>query len=74
MDRRAAEARWSGPFARRRLRYSAFRKLRAEDLPAELGSFRLITFGASCHRTDRDRVAKPERDSALKVRELRGAD
>ncbi len=34
-----------------------FRQLRAEDLPADLGSFRLVTFGASFHRTDRPRVA-----------------
>jgi SAM-dependent methyltransferase len=31
-------------------------KLRAEELPAGLGAFRMIAFGASFHRTDRDRV------------------
>ncbi len=33
-----------------------FRLMKAEDLPAELGMFRLITFGASFHRTARERV------------------
>ena len=33
-----------------------FRQLKAEDLPADLGIFRLISFGASFHRTERDRV------------------
>jgi SAM-dependent methyltransferase len=34
-----------------------FRPLRAEDLPADLGTFRLVTFGASFHRVARERVA-----------------
>lgn len=35
-----------------------FHRLRAEDLPGNLGTFRLITFGASFHRTVRDAVAE----------------
>jgi len=42
----------------RRLRGYSFRQLRAEDLPADLGTFRLITFGNSFHRTERGRVAE----------------
>ena len=33
-----------------------FRQMKAEDLPADLGAFRLICFGASFHRVDRERV------------------
>ena len=34
----------------------SFRRMKAEDLPADLGAFRLITFGASFHRTEKARV------------------
>lgn len=42
----------------RGLRQFEFRPLKAEDLPAGLGTFRLITFGASFHRVDRAAVAE----------------
>jgi ubiquinone/menaquinone biosynthesis C-methylase UbiE len=35
-----------------------FRQLRAEDLPADLGLFRLITFGASFHRVNQPLVTE----------------
>ena len=35
-----------------------FRRLRAENLPAGLGMFRLVTFGASFHRVDQERVTE----------------
>jgi SAM-dependent methyltransferase len=34
-----------------------FRQMTAEDLPADLGEFRMISFGASFHRTERERTA-----------------
>ncbi|WP_027346179.1 class I SAM-dependent methyltransferase [Hamadaea tsunoensis] len=37
-------------------------RARAEDLPAGLGTFRMVTFGNSFHWTDRDRVAATVRD------------
>jgi SAM-dependent methyltransferase len=37
-------------------------RMRAEDLPASLGSFRVITFGQSFHWMDRPRVAAAVRD------------
>ena len=45
-------------------------RVRAEDLPAELGTFRVATFGQSFHWMDQDRVAAAvigmlERDGAL---------
>src|SRR5256885_885925 len=36
---------------------SAWMAARAEDLPAELGRFRVVVFAQSFHWTDRDRVA-----------------
>jgi len=35
-----------------------FRRLKAEDLPAGLGMFRLVTFGASFHRVDQVQVTE----------------
>jgi cyclopropane fatty-acyl-phospholipid synthase-like methyltransferase len=40
------------------VRNVGWRRLYAEDLPAGLGSFRVITFAQSFHWMDRDRVAK----------------
>ena len=42
----------------RRLAEFEFRRLRAEDLPAGLGTFRLITFGASFHRVNQEHVTE----------------
>ncbi len=44
--------------AARGLTQFEFRQLKAEDLPAGLGTFRLITFGASFHRVNRELVSK----------------
>jgi hypothetical protein len=38
-----------------------WRQLRAEDLPAELGRFRVVTFAQSFHWMDRRRVARAVR-------------
>jgi SAM-dependent methyltransferase len=35
-----------------------WRQLYAEDLPADLGTFRVITFAQSCHWMDREQVAR----------------
>lgn len=43
--------------ARRGIQRVTFQQLKAENLPADLGSFRVITFGASFHRTDRQHTA-----------------
>ncbi len=45
---------WAG---RAGVRNTRWRHLRAEDLPAGLGSFRLVTFAQSMHWLDRPRVA-----------------
>lgn len=42
----------------RRLAEFEFRRLKAEGLPAGLGMFRLITFGASFHRVNREHVTE----------------
>jgi hypothetical protein len=39
-----------------------WRQLRAEDLPADLGTFRVVTFAQSFHRMDRLLVARRVRD------------
>ncbi|KPK42341.1 MAG: hypothetical protein AMK72_14385 [Planctomycetes bacterium SM23_25] len=44
--------------SRRRLTEFEFRQLKAEDLPGGLGLFRLITFGASFHRVNREHVTE----------------
>jgi hypothetical protein len=42
--------------------HTSFVRMRAEELPASLGSFRVITFGQSFHWMDRPRVAAAVRD------------
>ncbi|HEX4163581.1 MAG TPA: class I SAM-dependent methyltransferase [Acidimicrobiales bacterium] len=42
--------------------HTSFVRMRAEELPASLGSFRVITFGQSFHWMDRPRVAASVRD------------
>jgi hypothetical protein len=39
----------------------SWRQLRAEDLPADLGSFRVVTFAQSFHWMDQHRVARAVR-------------
>jgi SAM-dependent methyltransferase len=47
--------------AGQRVHNATWVKMRAEELPASLGHFRAITFGASFHWMDRPRVASPVR-------------